>query len=385
VKVGEAAALTRGTLPGRAKATREVNLSFRVAGPLISFPVNVGDEVEQGDLLAQIDPRDFEVRVRSVEGQLARARSELEAMRIARPEDVTRAQAKVRSAEADATLAAQNLKRLQGIQAEDPGAIAQTMIDQAVAAKGASDAAVTNALEELQIANVGARPEDIAAKESEIASLEASVDARQDKLDYTYLRAPFPGTIVATYVENFEDVQAKEVIMSLQSVDTIEIVINVPERVLALTQSREGLELAATFPAAPGSEFPLWLKEIAAESDPRTQTFAVTFAMHQPDELNILPGMTAEVWARQVMENLSQEDQSFLVPATAVFVSEAGDPAVWVLENDQTARLRTVEVGQLVAPDRIQVLDGVVAGERIAIAAVSQIRDGMTVRLMAEN
>ena len=79
VKVGEPAALARGTLPGQAKATQEVNLSFRVAGPLVSFPANIGDEVEAGDLLAQIDSRDFKVRLRNVAGQLARAKSELEA------------------------------------------------------------------------------------------------------------------------------------------------------------------------------------------------------------------------------------------------------------------------------------------------------------------
>ena len=45
IKVADPTTLTRGSLPGRAKATREVNLAFRVAGPLITFPVGVGDKV----------------------------------------------------------------------------------------------------------------------------------------------------------------------------------------------------------------------------------------------------------------------------------------------------------------------------------------------------
>ena len=306
------------SFPGTVQASERADLAFRVPGSLVALPVNEGDYVRRGRLLARLDPTDY---------------------------DLTFQEARANYDQAEANY--QRYKRLYEREAVS--------------------------LAELE----GHRARRDVSK--------ARMDQADKNVSYTSLRAPFSGLIGRRFVENFEDVQAKEVILSLQSVDTVEIVINVPERVLALTQSREGLELAATFPAAPGSEFPLWLKEIAAESDPRTQTFAVTFAMHQPDELNVLPGMTAEVWARQVMENLSQEDQSFLVPATAVFVSEAGEPAVWVLENDQTARLRTVEVGQLVAPDRIQVLDGVVAGERIAIAAVSQIRDGMTVRLMAEN
>jgi multidrug efflux pump subunit AcrA (membrane-fusion protein) len=64
--------------PGQAKATQEVDLSFRVAGPLIKFPVKVGDKVPKGHKLARIDPRDFQVELRNVQGQLDRAKAVLE-------------------------------------------------------------------------------------------------------------------------------------------------------------------------------------------------------------------------------------------------------------------------------------------------------------------
>ncbi len=69
MRVGDAKELERQPRPGRAKATQEVNLSFRVSGPLISLPVNVGDEVKKGQVLARIDPNDFEVRLRNSEGR----------------------------------------------------------------------------------------------------------------------------------------------------------------------------------------------------------------------------------------------------------------------------------------------------------------------------
>ena len=74
IQVVDAAALTGRFLPGRAQATQEVNLGFRVSGPLITRPVNVGDEVEKGTVLAQIDRRDFEVNLRTVEAQLEESR-----------------------------------------------------------------------------------------------------------------------------------------------------------------------------------------------------------------------------------------------------------------------------------------------------------------------
>ena len=52
---------------GRAVAGQEVNLSFRVAGPLIELPVSVGDAVKQDDIVARIDPTDYQSVVSSLE------------------------------------------------------------------------------------------------------------------------------------------------------------------------------------------------------------------------------------------------------------------------------------------------------------------------------
>ena len=68
-------AIGKLSFPGRAQASREVNLSFRVTGPLIARAVDVGAEVKRGDLIAQIDPRDYEVSLRDVQGQLAKSKA----------------------------------------------------------------------------------------------------------------------------------------------------------------------------------------------------------------------------------------------------------------------------------------------------------------------
>ena len=59
--------------PGTAKPTQEVDLAFRVSGPLIELPVNVGDIVSKDDVVARIDPRDYEVQLNNARGQLDRA------------------------------------------------------------------------------------------------------------------------------------------------------------------------------------------------------------------------------------------------------------------------------------------------------------------------
>ena len=382
MKVGDAAGLVQGALPGQAKATREVNLSFRVAGPLISFPIKVGDEVEAGDLLAQIDPRDFEVRLRSVEGQLRQVKSELEAMRIARPEDLARAEAKVRSAEADANLAGQELKRLQNIQAEDSGAIAQTMIDQAVAKKQAADATLINARKESQIAKKGARDEDIAAKDSEIASLQASVDAARDEVEYTYLKAPFQGTIVANYVENFEDVQAKEPILRLLDSTRIEMVINLPETAIANVPYVRNIRVR--FDAFPTLEIPAKIKEIGTEASQTTRTYPITLIMDQPENAKILPGMAGKASADLPGPGDGSQGR-VLIPVSSVFsLEESEDSLIWVIDPDsnEIAR-RLVKTGQLTSFG-VAVTDGLSSGEWVVTAGVHSLREGQQVRILKQ-
>ena len=56
VQLADASPFGHRWFSGRANATQEIDLSFRVAGPLIERPVDVGDRVQKGDLIARIDP-----------------------------------------------------------------------------------------------------------------------------------------------------------------------------------------------------------------------------------------------------------------------------------------------------------------------------------------
>jgi multidrug efflux pump subunit AcrA (membrane-fusion protein) len=77
IQISDPAEFTKRWFPGQAKATQEVDLSFRVAGPLVTLPVNVGDTVRKGQELAKIDPRDYKVNLRNTQGQLERAKATL--------------------------------------------------------------------------------------------------------------------------------------------------------------------------------------------------------------------------------------------------------------------------------------------------------------------
>lgn len=327
MQVGDLEAMGERSFPGRAQAAQEVDLSFRVTGPLIARAVNVGDEVQEGDLIARMDPRDFEVRVRETEGTLQRAL------------------ANEQRARAD-------FERNLSIQREDAGAISQAAIDRS---KEALDLA-----------------------RADIAALEAALDGAKDDLNDTQLQAPFAGTIVSTFVESFEFVQARQPIVRLLNKERIEFVINIPETLISLVEHVEGIEVE--FDAFRGVRIPAEISEVGTEASETTRTFPVTVIMDQPERVRILPGMAGRGTA-QVRQPDAADQVDIIIPVTSVISREIeGSSYVWVVdESTNTVSRREVEIEALISSGLV-VKTGLEVGETIATAGVHFLTEGQQVR-----
>lgn len=72
VKIADYAGFFDRSFPGKAKATQEVDLAFDVAGTLVERPVNIGDSMKAGQLVAKVDQRDFLARVKAAEAELTK-------------------------------------------------------------------------------------------------------------------------------------------------------------------------------------------------------------------------------------------------------------------------------------------------------------------------
>jgi RND family efflux transporter MFP subunit len=136
-------------------------------------------------------------------------------------------------------------------------------------------------------------------------------------------------------------------------------------------------QLVAEFSGAPGLQFPVHITEIAQRADPVTQTFRVRVAMKAPPDVNLLPGMTATVTVTYRRARVLGD--RILVPIAAVFKDPTGEQVVWVVGPDGTVARRPVKLGEATG-GRIEILDGLQPGERIAAAGVTFLRDGMKVR-----
>jgi RND family efflux transporter MFP subunit len=332
MKVSDVVQFRQRQFPGSATATQEVDLSFRVSGPLITFPVNIGDTVKAGDVVARIDPRDFEVNLNNVRGQLDKAK-------------------------ANAKRAQSEFDREMRILEQDAGATSQTAVDRKESQRDQARA--------------------------DIKSLQASVASAKDQLNYTYLKAPFDGVVVSTYVENFEDVQAKQALVRIIDNSRIEMVISIPESLIALAPQAKNIEVI--FDSFPDRKIPAEIKEIGNEASRTTRTYPVTLIMDQPEDINILPGMAGKASGQPDTDDMSKLATGKQVPLMAILSPDDIEKTyVWIIdEQAKTVSKREVTTGKL-TDTGIMVTDGLEAGEWIATAGVNYLREGMTVRILAE-
>ncbi|WP_211354025.1 efflux RND transporter periplasmic adaptor subunit [Thiohalocapsa marina] len=199
--------------------------------------------------------------------------------------------------------------------------------------------------------------------------------AARKEVDDTRLAAPFTGVVARRYVENFQTVQAKEPVVSLQDVEALEIVIHVPERVVRGEPRR--VAGYALFEGMPERRLPVTLKSFSTEADPQTQTYEVVLELARPADVQLLPGMSVEVFPDS--DQSGAGETAVRIPLKAVLAGPDGAPTVWVVDPD-SARVsrRPITVGPVSGADLL-VREGLKPGERIVTAGVHHLRDGMRV------
>ena len=316
-----------GTLQGG----KRVDLSFRVSGPVSSIRVDKGASVKKGQLLATLDPRDYQTQLKQARSNQAQAQAQYEN-------------------------AAANFRRY------------ENLYKQKVIPKSTYDTYKT----QMNVA------------QSALNVARASTTAVRDSVRDTELRAPFDGVIVDRMVESFQDVTAKQTIFILQDISMLEIVFNVPENdviwasKLSRTTSLGPDSIQAKFDAIPGKSFPLTFKEFVLQADRSTNTFPVTAVMPQQSDVALLPGMTATVEVR--VSDSESGEKVFTVPQTALVTS--GDRTyVWRCENNIVKRVSvkqdTPHSNGLIEISGEQLKDGNV----IVVAGAHLLHEGQKVRM----
>ncbi|MFI5323820.1 MAG: efflux RND transporter periplasmic adaptor subunit [Thermodesulfobacteriota bacterium] len=303
------------TFPGKVQGSQRVNLSFRVKGPIIEFPVNEGNEVSKGQLLARLDPRDYQIAYDEAYAQYVEAQADY--------------------------------MRYKDLYERNAVPVA-----------------------------------DFDVRRAKRDTAKARLDYAKANLDYTYLKAPFGGYVGAKFVQNYQEIRPLDNILSLQDLSRVEIVIDLPENILASTKQGDIVNMYSTFQSAPGEQFSLKLKEVSAQADPRTQTYRTTLTMYQPGSIRVLAGMTAQVHLEGRANNINGGEY-FVIPAIAVVTGDGAEQYLWVVDQkDYTVHKRKVKVGTITGQNSIEILGGLKIGDMIAVSGINQLKEGMKVTLL---
>lgn len=365
------------TFPGTVEASRRVELAFRVPGLLVELPIREGQSVVKGDIIAQLRQGEFEARVKSLQGELGQARANLSALRMGeRPEEIRRREAQVRATESRLATTRMVYERNKALVPRR--GVSQQELEQSESAYRIAQEENTAAIELLQKGTRG-REEDIEALEAQVRGLEGRVVETRFQLEDSTLKAPYDGVIAQRFVDQGQNITANTPVVQFQDIEEIDIVVDVPEAVMVgEIQVADILEMTAEINSAPGVEFPVRIREVAQVADPVTQTFKIRAAMQAPNDLRVLPGMTANVNVRYQPARVLSENHVW-IPSAAIGLTPAGDQVAWLLGEDQKVASRPIQVGATAA-GRMEILQGLDPGDRIVVAGVRFLREGMQVR-----
>ena len=319
-----AEAIRNRVFSGTTHAAQETDLSFKVDGTITRVGVNVGDKVQRGDLIAELDPETLRVELEQARASQAQA------------------EASRRQAEAE-------YQRVRRLFANNNAS--QNELDTALANAESAKAAFNADSQSLRLAEI--------------------------RLDYTRIIADGDCTVASVNVEPNENVGVGSTIAQVNCGDGWELKIDVPESLISTFF--EGLTGSVQFSALRGKLFPAEVTEIGTATGGNT-TFPVTLTLDEIPQI-IRSGLAAEVTFQ--FEDQLAGDTGFYLAPSVVGQDEAGT-FVYVIEPSEQPgaailRRRSVEVGGI-SEIGLEILGGLNDGDKVVTAGQSTASDGLLVR-----
>lgn len=333
---------------GTVEARTSWNLGPTATGRVRFVAVDVGDTVQAGQVLAEMDPVDQDARLAALEAAAQRARSAQQA-----------AQAQLAEAQARRSLAAQNLQRNQSLAEQQfisPSALEsrQTELQQA-------DAAVATAR-----ANV-----DASARELERAQAERQ--GGQSQRGTLRLHAPAAGVVVARNAEPGSTLSAGQALLHIIDPASLWVRMRVDQgRAQSLAV---GLPARVTLRSRPGTAL--------AGRVARLETVADSVAEERVAQVALEPGQTAALSTvgelAEVTLDLPATAPAPVLPNAAVQMRQ-GQSGVWRLQ-DGAPHFTPVSVGATSLDGQVQVLQGLAVGDTVVVYSQAPLREGQRVRV----
>ncbi|TIQ23275.1 MAG: efflux RND transporter periplasmic adaptor subunit [Mesorhizobium sp.] len=306
---------------GSVRARTEMNLGFRINGKITERLVDIGQRVKPGDVLARIDPADYDLSVKSAEASLEAAERQVETTGLARR----------RSEQLFAKKFASKSQLEQ----------ATLSHDQAVATRN---------------------------------SARSALDQAKNQVRYTDLKADRNGIVTSVAADVGQVVGSGTPVVTVAVDGEKEVLIAVPETDIA--QFKPGKHVKASFWSDDALTLDGKVREVAGSADQQSRTFAVRVSL--PNDPRVLLGMTANIEA-SAANNL----QSVSIPLSAL-AQKDGQQIVWTVDrNGETVHARPIKVAEFTA-DGVHVAEGLKSGDVVVAAGTQFMTENLKVKLAGD-
>ncbi len=291
------------TATGKTQAVVTVQVGSQVSGRIAALYADYNDRVKKGEIIAKLDPALFKAQLDQARGNLANAQAKLQTAENA----VVNAQANVGAAEANREklrVALQDARnaynRVNDI--NKTGAVSAREVEAAQATVGQSQAQLDQAAAQIDQAKaqlLSSRSQVNEAR-AQVQQMQAAVDMAQANLDYSIIRAPIDGVVIARNVDVGQTVaaslQAPTLFLIANDLTQMQVLADIDEADVG--QLGDGTSVTFTVDAYPRDVFRGSVSQVRL--NPQTVQNVVTYTavidVHNPD-LKLKPGMTANVTA----------------------------------------------------------------------------------------
>ncbi len=359
VKVRRPARVERpATIPasGTVEANRTALVSFQVSGQVAKVFVEEGAQVQAGQALAELDPRDFEYRVQQAAAQTAAARANLEKAESAvRKQDL--AQAKV-----DLDRWEDEYKRYKALYERKSLAPADFR---------KVEAAYLAAKERHSLAIEGARREDRDAARQALLAAEAQERIARKALADSKLTAPAGGLIGMKDIEPGSLVGSGRPVFAIMDLNPVKVRVGVPEAEIG--KIRAGRRAAIQIPSLGEKAFEGRVETVGIAADPASRTYPVKLSVPNPS-LELRAGMIAEarIWTGSTVKATT-------IPGDAVVRDPQGATMVYVYFPDKRrVFLRRVDTAGTYGQE-VEIIRGLTGDEQIVVAGQQNLTEGALV------
>lgn len=282
-------------MAGKIQANDQANVSSKISGKVSEISVDVGSNVNQGDVIAKLDTQDLQAQVDQAQAAVNTAKASLaNAMNSTRPEQIEQAQAALDSATESYKVAQKNYDRTKTL--VDAGAQTQQQLEAAEQQRVTAEAQQKSAQEQLNMLKNGATETSIDVYKAQVEQAEAALKTAQTALSNTTITSPISGVVNAKNINVGEVVSPGSALFSISNSDGLYVNAYAPADIVS--QIKEDQDVVVKVAEVDGVEFDGKIEFINSKLNSQSTNILVKVSLADPNA-QLKPGMFAEIGLKE--------------------------------------------------------------------------------------